>query len=372
MNAHRLFATATALIAASSALGAQPRWKLTETLRIGGADTGATSFSQINALDADTKGRILVFDRSTLDLRMFSADGKLVRVIGRSGSGPGEFRRVQGFLLAHDGRIWVRDQGNQRYSVFSSDGDLERTVLAQFCSYGWFWDGVVDRAGNIVDPTCVAVGGRGQGEWAIKYSTTSAKIDTVPIPRCGAEGAGAASVFEIKLTNGVRYVGVPFVSRPLNTLGLDNDRWCAPSSGKYEILRVRLGTGDTLAPAARAAPDVAPLPVSSVERDSAIREIEKGAVSGPLGLDYGRIPKTKPIIDAITVDDQSRLWVRRTTAKRTVEFDVFSTNGRLIAVAELTARTQPFSRVTIRGENLYAVVLDDDDVPYVARFRIAR
>lgn len=348
---------------------AQPRWRLTETLRIGGADTGATSFSQVIAIDADSKGRILVFERSTQDLRMFGPDGKLVRVIGRKGSGPGEFSNAQGFLIARDGRIWVRDFGNKRFSVFTPDGDVERTVLTQFCSYGYYWDGVVDRAGNMADPTCVVAGGRGQGEWAIRYSTTSPKVDTVAIARCGPEGAGAAATYQVKIPNGMRMFAIPFAPRPAGTLGIEDDRWCAPSSGKYEIFRVRLGKGDTLARATR---DVAPLPVSSAERDSAIKEIEKGAVGGPLGLDYGKIPRTKPIISALTVDDQGRLWVRRTTAKGTWEFDIFSTNGRIIAVAELAARMQSFGRVTIRGENLYAVVLDQDDVPVVARFRIAR
>ena len=67
----------------------QPRWKLTETLRIGGADTGPTSFNQINSIEADAKGRIFVFDVKTQELRMFAPEGKVIRVIGRSGSGPG-------------------------------------------------------------------------------------------------------------------------------------------------------------------------------------------------------------------------------------------------------------------------------------------
>ena len=262
----------------------------------------------------------------------------------------------------------MRDHGNQRFSVFTPDGDLERTVLARFCSYGFGWDGIVDRDGFIVDPTCVAVGGRGQGSWALKYATTAARIDTLAIPACGAEGAAAETVYQMKITNGMRYIAIPFAARPMSTLGIENDSWCVPTAGKYEVLRPRLGKGDTLARAVR---DVAPLRVSGAERDSAIRELEKGS-SGPTGLDYGRIPGTKPIIDGIIVDDQGRLWVRCTTAKAGTEFDVFGSGGRLIAIAEVGARIQSFWKLLVRGENAYAVVLDDDDVPYVARFRITR
>ena len=49
---------------------------------------------------------------------------------------------------------------------------------------------------------------------------------------------------------------------------------------------------------------VAPLPVSSAERDSVIRDIES---RGPTGLDFSRIPATKPAILRMTVDDKRSL-----------------------------------------------------------------
>ena len=105
---------------------AQARWTLTETLRIGGAETGPASFLYTKSIEADSKGRIFVYDRRTQDIRLFAPDGKLVRVIGRVGSGPGEFRDAEGIAIARDGRLSVRDAANARFSVFNSRASSRR------------------------------------------------------------------------------------------------------------------------------------------------------------------------------------------------------------------------------------------------------
>lgn len=94
---------------------------------------------------------------------------------------------------------------------------------------------------------------------------------------------------------------------------------------------------------------------------------------GPSGLDFSRIPKVKPAIDRLTIDDQDRLWIRHTNAKGGIEFDIYSSNGRIIATAELgVLKSSIYTPFIVRGDNIYAVVLDDDDVQHVVRFKIAR
>lgn len=103
----------------------RPMWTLTETLRLGGEDEGPLSFDIVKGIDADAEGRIFVYDRQTQDIRMFAADGSLIRVIGRRGAGPGEMRDAEGIVLAPDGKLWVRDAANARFSVFSGEGELK-------------------------------------------------------------------------------------------------------------------------------------------------------------------------------------------------------------------------------------------------------
>ena len=70
---------------------------------------------------------------------------------------------------------------------------------------------------------------------------------------------------------------------------------------------------------------------------------------------------------------QGRPWIRRTDARGQVTFDVYSTSGQLIASAELGKYRNPTHLpFIIRGDNVYAVVLDEDDVQHVVRFAIQR
>jgi hypothetical protein len=110
--------------------------------------------------------------------------------------------------------------------------------------------------------------------------------------------------------------------------------------------------------------------VTKAERDSIVAKFDE---KGPSGLDFGKIPRTKPIIDAILIDDQGRPWVRRTNAQGLVEFDVHDPNGRPVATVALPkVRNPAHLPFVVRGENVYTVVFDEYDVPYVVRFQIER
>jgi hypothetical protein len=127
---------AAALIASATAsiVSAQARWTLKETLRIGGAESGPTSFVSTRSIEADAKGRILVYDRQAQDIKMFAPDGKFLRTIGRLGSGPGELRNAEGIAIDRSGKIWVRDAANGRFTIFNSEGEFEKNwTIAKFC-----------------------------------------------------------------------------------------------------------------------------------------------------------------------------------------------------------------------------------------------
>ena len=77
------------------------------------------------------------------------------------------------------------------------------------------------------------------------------------------------------------------------------------------------------------------------------------------------------MIDRITVDEQGRAWIRRTNAQGAVAFDIYGSDGRLMATADLGPHRSPsFLPFMVRGDNVYMVVLDEDDVQHVARFQI--
>lgn len=105
-------------------------WRLgeTPTLTIGTvAGVDATVFQRITAVTRLAGGEILVAEASTGEMRVFDRRATLVRSVGRSGEGPGEFRWL--------GNAWVRgesigayDNILHRVSIFSEDGELVETI----------------------------------------------------------------------------------------------------------------------------------------------------------------------------------------------------------------------------------------------------
>src|SRR5687767_7983825 len=93
-------------------------WRLTEELRIGRMEgEGPDLFGQPWAVEQDELGRIYVLDQQSKDVRVFAADGKHLRTIGRPGGGPGEFSNPFGLAWDSAGNLWVVDIGHARYSV---------------------------------------------------------------------------------------------------------------------------------------------------------------------------------------------------------------------------------------------------------------
>ncbi len=78
--------------------------------------------SHTNVADPDLIGRISVFDR----------DGRFLRVIGQTGTGPGEFRTPHAIELDSQGRLIVADRHNHRIQILTKDG----TFIREYAEFG--------------------------------------------------------------------------------------------------------------------------------------------------------------------------------------------------------------------------------------------
>ena len=79
-------------------------------------------------------------------------DARLLQVIGRAGTAPGEFNRAEGICVDAQDRLYVADSCNHRIQIFAADG----TFLREFGRAGtrlgelsYPYDVAVDKAGNI-------------------------------------------------------------------------------------------------------------------------------------------------------------------------------------------------------------------------------
>jgi sugar lactone lactonase YvrE len=52
----------------------------------------------------------------------FTKEGKLIKIIGKKGSGPGEFDLPHGLAMDSQGRLFVADRGNNRIQIIDQDG----------------------------------------------------------------------------------------------------------------------------------------------------------------------------------------------------------------------------------------------------------
>ena len=98
--------------------GGIPSWTLsaTPTLTIEDDGTPATQFVRIMGVARLSNGHIAVANRGTNDIRIFDARARHVTTFGRTGEGPGEFRRLE--MIGRSGdTAWLYDSGLQRITA---------------------------------------------------------------------------------------------------------------------------------------------------------------------------------------------------------------------------------------------------------------
>lgn len=78
-------------------------------------------------IDRDAKGQFYYYDVKGFNFKVFNEQGKVVRSIGGTGAGPGEFRMARNLLVGADQSLHVIDVSLSRHSVFSPEGKFVRS-----------------------------------------------------------------------------------------------------------------------------------------------------------------------------------------------------------------------------------------------------
>lgn len=100
-----------------------------EVYRIGGTNAPEwAQFGETTRLGFDAAGNLLILDREAAQVAIVGPRGALVRTVGRSGEGPGEFRMAGDIAVWRNGRFAVIDFGHNAFQVFSHEGELLRFV----------------------------------------------------------------------------------------------------------------------------------------------------------------------------------------------------------------------------------------------------
>jgi sugar lactone lactonase YvrE len=117
----------------------------------GGRGNGFDQFDLPDAVAFTLDGRLLVSDTDNMRFKIyrFADQSQTVQIVGREGSGPGEFshsvaamlgnhkvyNQVQGVAVDRHGLIYVVDQGNRRVQVFNAEGRVlpEKEIPWSYC-----------------------------------------------------------------------------------------------------------------------------------------------------------------------------------------------------------------------------------------------
>lgn len=339
----------------------EERWTLEEEWRVGSVEgEGPAVFTWLNDLALDAQGKAYLVDGSTREIRIFDRDGDWVRTLGREGSGPGEFRNVNGLSFAPDGTLWVSDPGNGRYARFSPEGELLGTHPRATGFFSIPWMGGMTHDGVLWDQGLVPEEGAPQGRTALLRLDASAQpVDTFPVPIRESE----LFVLEGRMT-----VTVPFTPTTVWRLDPGGDVWIGDND-RYRIHRIALPGWDTVAALERHSQ---PLPVTPEAQAKALEDLGFFTDQGGQ-VDESRIPRTMPHFIQIVPDDGDHLWVVRPGALggRTFDgMDVFDPDGVFLGTVATPVPVALYPSPVIRGDRLVGITLDQLDVLYLVSFRI--
>ena len=197
---------------------------------IGGREgEGSSAFGDIAGVGVLGNGRIVVADARANEIRIFERSGTLVRSVGRSGRGPGEFDRILWSLHVHQDRILATDNSGRAH-LFSGTGALLRTMarpalerVVQAQRVGLFSGGAIALAAFEFPP-----------------DTQGGAFEMIRVVlREQADGAGSR-VARVVRTPGYRRQprtedAQPLLFGPLNEIAARADRVCVGYSTQYRI-----------------------------------------------------------------------------------------------------------------------------------------
>jgi DNA-binding beta-propeller fold protein YncE len=119
---------------------------------IGRAGTGPGEFNRAEGICVDAQDRLYVADSCNHRIQIFSRDGKFIRQYGHAGSGLGELSYPYDIAVDADGYQFVCEFGNSRIQVFDPDCQPVEIIGEAGAAPGQFnnpWGVALDSHGNL-------------------------------------------------------------------------------------------------------------------------------------------------------------------------------------------------------------------------------
>lgn len=334
-------------------------WSFTELYRLGGADSGAQSFTRAIASYVATNGtnHIAVLDRDNRNqIHVFDSSGTWVRTVGAEGRGPGEMEFPQSVRMSADGSLLVYDIMKRALIRWDGSGEILSEIRLL-------------RPGGV--NTVVPVG---NGELYVAMFTTDSAARITRLERWAASDTVVVDSLVGPPPKMVRFSCVGLSMPPLFTGELAwavNPKSVATTTQSTYVIAI-LQNGKMVRSIRRDIPQIAAVPEDAAKLyPEGLKVVFEGGgcvtPSKEVGEKLGVAP-TLPLVRQMIFDPAGRMWVERYTFKDEVPMvDVFDAEGQYVGTAN--NRTLPLGFL---GTDKVLFPIEDDatGIRVVGVFRI--
>lgn len=361
-----------------------PRWYLEEVSRVGTVDGPLALTDVISATTTIDNSTLYVAQPQESAIWLIDvARGELLRKVGRSGEGPGEFRRLD-YLGWKEDTLYATDGHAGRVNLFTRDGEFLRDLRLT--------------PTNLTDPPQLAfpVAYADSGRLVVQtrlntMSIAEGRSTQDPVGLLTADGTVVRILAArdlvgthatVPLGRAVHWMYQPFVVR--NLVGIDRRRAAVAlitqpvgeePPGTFKVRLVR--TDGTVAFDRSYRYDPQPIPPAyrdSVYLDMAEVYAETGFVSpqqaGALVREHMNIPVYFPPIADVVLSDEGDIWLQlRGAGGSTAWWIVLDQAGEIRARALAPAEVK---LLTVGESHAWARLYDDLEVPRLVQYRIRR
>lgn len=250
-------------------------------------------------------------------IKVFDAQGKFLRIIGRRGNGPGEFENIGYVVILPDGRILVTDYQTRRTSFFSPEGQF-------LSSFQW-----KKSYGQVL---LVANDFYTVSENVFSEQETQLSVKTIDFSGEELFAFGNFTFPEMKtLRQGNIMIGTSVPWSPVSIFAGDQKRlWLYHCLNDKYLIEVYDQQGKVFRKIDRS---YEPLPVTNEDiQKIKSRYAERPDSPGTKLLEQMEIPKIKTITERLLVDSDGNLWVetnedRKEGEKTFKAYDIFNPEG---------------------------------------------
>jgi hypothetical protein len=344
-------------------------WKLVELSAVQPAQGSQGELISPSSIAVDEQRRLYVADQKPTNIKVFDSAGALVRIIGREGDGPGEFRSA--YIAVRGNRLLVHDPRVSRTSFFDTSG----TFLRSFHSVGLYFGPVsLDAAGRAVLPLVLMFSQAEQDArprrafYRVRFDSLGTLLDTVSVPQLTEDRMWVVRRGDATLLG----TPIPFAPRTIGTYGRDSGLVYG-ATNDFAIMRT-WGGRDTSFIMRRAW--TAPMIPDDLRRDTIegmIKAYSGGQIDEVLlrnTFHPADVPTMAPGFSQLLVDDRGNTWVQEAIGKDSTRFDVFAPDGRWLGPVVLAAAMSPYAPFVIHGSIVYLATEDADGFPVVRRWLI--